>query len=222
MPLSVRIVALLLIFATRVCRGENGGGEALPKLNRYTPLGGIHPRGEGYSGIYPGFDGGSAVLLSEIALAAGTLDVAVPALAFKASPPGRAGRARRPSLLLRHGRFPNQVTKTLDGIAAIEFLAAEAVCGDDQHAFAADALAAQHAQAIEYRGMQRYRSRDVEAELHGGRDLVDVLATRAGSADEGKLDLALVERDAGGNDYHAPSVRGGASTHNQPCRTDIR
>src|SRR5215208_8439020 len=43
--------------------------------------------------------------------------------------------------------------------------------------------------------LERQRRRlDVEAELHGCRDLVDVLAAGSRRADEALLDLALVER----------------------------
>ena len=42
-------------------------------------------------------------------------------------------------------------------------------------------------------GQQRGRMADVEAQLHGRRQLVDVLAAGAGRADEILFDLALVE-----------------------------
>ena len=134
----------------------------------------------------------------EIGLAAAAaLDVAAPSLAFKPALAGCAGGTRRPPSLAGGGRLADQRNQALDGVAAIHLLAAEAVRRDDQHAVAAGALAGQHAQPLQHPWRQRCRARNVEAQLYRGGDLVDVLPPRAGSADEGKLDFVLVERDAG-------------------------
>src|SRR5277367_438580 len=50
--------------------------------------------------------------------------------------------------------------------------------------------------------VERGRTVDREAELHGGRDLVHVLAARAARADELLLELALVEGDRWGDGDH--------------------
>src|SRR5271168_3303806 len=50
--------------------------------------------------------------------------------------------------------------------------------------------------------VERGRAVDRESELHGGRDLVDVLAAGAARADEMLFELALVERDRGGDLDH--------------------
>jgi hypothetical protein len=46
----------------------------------------------------------------------------------------------------------------------------------------------------------------VEAELHGRGDLIDILPTRAGSADEFLMNFFLTDRDRAGNSNHALSV----------------
>src|SRR5450631_2156921 len=50
-------------------------------------------------------------------------------------------------------------------------------------------------------GRQRYKAR-IEAQLRGGRELVDVLSARSGSTDEADLDVVLVDREVAGNPQH--------------------
>ena len=52
---------------------------------------------------------------------------------------------------------------------------------------------------------QRRRAARVEAQLHGGRHLVDVLPARAGGADEAFLALALVDADTAVYDPSIPN-----------------
>ena len=47
---------------------------------------------------------------------------------------------------------------------------------------------------------------DVEAELHGRGDLIDILPARAGGADEFLMDFFLTDRDRAVNSTHAFSV----------------
>ena len=47
---------------------------------------------------------------------------------------------------------------------------------------------------------------DVEAQLHRGRELIDVLPARTGRADETFLDVALVDRDGAGDADHSANL----------------
>ena len=48
----------------------------------------------------------------------------------------------------------------------------------------------------------------IEAELHGRTDLIDILTSRAGGADELLMNFLLIDRDRASNSNHAFSVRG--------------
>ena len=69
-------------------------------------------------------------------------------------------------------------------VLAVTVLGTETLCIDDQHAFAGHAPVAAGQQARAQRLGQRRRAGHVEAQLDGGGDLVDVLATGAAGAHE--------------------------------------
>src|SRR5262249_23409249 len=77
---------------------------------------------------------------------------------------------------------------------AVAVLGAEALCADDEHAVLRQPAPREGLQPGAYRRRQRARTAHVEAQLDRRRDLVHVLAARAGSAHKALLQLVLVER----------------------------
>src|SRR6266700_3137597 len=73
---------------------------------------------------------------------------------------------------------------------------------DDEHALAREPPAGEPLEPLSNL-LRQIRSRDVEAQLDRGRDLVDVLAARSRGAQEALLDAALVDRNAGRDANHA-------------------
>src|SRR3954451_528112 len=123
--------------------------------------------------------------------------LAQPPLACALARPRRAARRRG-----RLGGAPDQVEEALLGVLAVALLGAVALGGDDQDAIAGQAAAGEALQALAHGLGQAGRAADVEAELDGGGELVDVLAAGARAADEALLQLALVEGDRVGDLDH--------------------
>ena len=94
---------------------------------------------------------------------------------------------------LRVGGAAEQAHEPLVRVGAVAVLRAESLRLDDDDAAAAHTPAGQGAQAHAHGVRDRRRARGVEAQLHGGRDLVDVLAAGARGGEERELDLALAE-----------------------------
>src|SRR5690606_15465743 len=104
--------------------------------------------------------------------------VAEAALLRCACGPCRHPRHRCTQSALDEGRQP------LARILAVAVLGAEALRLQHQHAIVGDAAVALGQQPFAHRFGQRRRARHVEAQLHRGGDLVDVLTARAAGADE--------------------------------------
>src|SRR5690348_3827162 len=81
----------------------------------------------------------------------------------------------------RLGGAADQVEEALQGVLAVALLGAVALGGDDQDAVAGKAATGEALQALAHRLGQAGRAADVEAELNGGGELVDVLAAGAGA-----------------------------------------
>src|SRR5579872_3053233 len=76
-------------------------------------------------------------------------------------------------------------------IPAVAFLGPVIAGADQNGAVRADTPASQRAQPRLHRRGQSLCSRQVESQLHRARDLVDVLSTRSGGADELELEILL-------------------------------
>ena len=78
----------------------------------------------------------------------------------------------------------DQFVQLCPGLSSIGLLRTVLAGRDDQHAFSRRALAGQRTEALPYVLGKRRRLADIEAQLDGGGDFVDVLAARAGGANE--------------------------------------
>src|SRR5690606_15371238 len=112
-----------------------------------------------------------------------------PPLARGTRRPGRHALARRLPAGFDEGGEP------LACVLAITLLGAEALGVDDQHALRGHPPVAAGQQPLAHRLGQGRRAGDVEAQLHRGGDLVDVLATGARRTHETLGDLRLRDVD---------------------------
>ena len=124
-------------------------------------------------------------------------------LGLQAAPLGREGGFRRAAVLGLPGSFPDQFHQSVDGVPAVSFLRPEPARRDDEHPVGRHPPPRQARQALADVFGQGGGARHVEAELHGGGDLVDVLAARPGGAYEVETDLALPDSDGSGDSDHA-------------------
>jgi ribosomal protein S9 len=62
---------------------------------------------------------------------------------------------------------------------------------DDQHAFLRGAIASHRQEALPYVVAKQARSADIEAQLDGGGNFVDVLAARTGGANKGHCQFGI-------------------------------
>src|SRR5579862_378439 len=134
--------------------------------------------------------------------AAQILDAAAAFLAFDAALARRFGRPGRPPLDRRDGGLADQADQAVERILPIAPLGAVALRDDDQHAVAGQPRAGEPLQSGAHVVGQRRRVPHVEAKLHRGRELVDVLPARPRRAHEAFFDFALVDRDAVGDVNH--------------------
>ena len=118
------------------------------------------------------------------------LTAPAPDLGFEAPPLRAERRPRRPPGLWRHGRLADQLQEPLEGVAPVRLLRAVTLGGEDQHAVRRQPPPRQALQPRADVVGKRGRVRDVEAKLHGGRELVDVLPARPRGPDEALDDLA--------------------------------
>src|SRR5262249_37757659 len=95
----------------------------------------------------------------------------------------------------RHGGAADQIDKTLAGVLAVALLGAVALGVDHDHAVAGEAFAGQALEPRAHVVGKARRAADVEAKLHGARELVDVLSAGTRSADEILLELVLADAD---------------------------
>ena len=94
------------------------------------------------------------------------------------------------------------------GVLAVAFLATVALGNDDDDALARQPMPSEPPQSLAHIFRERARARQVEAELHRARHLVDILAAGTGCADKAFLDLAVIEKQVTVNrDQHSASRR---------------
>src|ERR1700720_3210228 len=113
-----------------------------------------------------------------------------------------AGRPGGPARRRRHAGALDQLDEAVERILSVALLGAVTLRHDDQNAVAGEPAARQPFQPHAHVGGQRGRAAHVEAQLHGARELVDVLAARPGSAHEALLQLAFLDADAVGYPDH--------------------
>eukprot|EP01133_Synstelium_polycarpum_P010637 gene10637-12379_t len=99
------------------------------------------------------------------------------------------------------GGAEDQFHQALEGVGAVLFLGAVLLGLEDQYAFAGDAGVAQGQQAFLVE-VRQGRGRDVETQVHGAGDLVDVLTASALGADGCQLDLGVGEVHVVGYHQH--------------------
>src|SRR5918994_4233369 len=123
--------------------------------------------------------------------AASTLDLT--ALCFVLEPTllRRARRFRRAPHLRFDPRFLDHRGQAFHRVAPVVFLRAMALCRDDDHVLVREASTCKRAQPLSYTLRQCRPGIEVAAQLHGARNLVDVLTARSARADEAQLDRAL-------------------------------
>src|SRR5690606_24423362 len=125
----------------------------------------------------------------------------------------RARRLRRLARLALDERAIDELLQASQRRFPVLLLTTELLRLDDDDARGADAVVAQREQAILALLRQDTRSRDVELELDGRRNLVDVLAACTLRADRAPLDLVVGNLDvaAGAHTLSAASPRRAAS-----------
>src|SRR5262249_37890286 len=118
-------------------------------------------------------------------------------------------------------RTADQRDQPLQRVRAVTLLRAVAVGEDHHYAVLRQARAGELLQTEANRLGERRRAACIEAQLHGRRDFVDVLAARPGRADEALADLAIADRERVGDADHAhaagrAAVPGSASSAASP------
>jgi len=99
-------------------------------------------------------------------------------LGAERGPTGAAG--------FRHDlRAGDQFVQSPLGFGSIGFLRPVHAGRDDQHTVLRGAIAGQREEALPYVSGKRARLADIESQLDGGGNFVDVLAARTGSANKG-------------------------------------
>ena len=119
---------------------------------------------------------------------------AAPLLAFQALAPRARRNLRRLARPGRLARARQQRAQTLEGVIAVALLRAETVGLDEQDTVPCQPSPRDLTEALLHRGLEGRRIGYVEAQLHGARDLVDVLPARSPCAD--KAEVYLLIRDA--------------------------
>ena len=105
-------------------------------------------------------------------------------LGAERGPTGAAG--------FRHDlRAGDQFVQSRQGFGSIGLLRPVHAGRDDQHAVLRGAIAGQREQALPYVGGKSARLADIEAQLDGGGNFVDVLAARPGSANKGHREFGI-------------------------------
>src|ERR1700722_9451838 len=102
---------------------------------------------------------------------------------------GRLGWAarRRP-----HHRLAQEFEQAIDGVGAVALLGAETLGMNHDHAVLGHTASGEPVEPISGIGSKPDPA-GIEAQLRRGRELVDVLPARPGGADEGDLDVVLVD-----------------------------
>lgn len=90
--------------------------------------------------------------------------------------------------------FADQLGQATAGFLAVGGLASVLIDLEDQDASFRHAASSFHPEAAFLFGCQRAVRGDVKAQLHRAGDFVDVLTTGAGRADEGLIQLCLINR----------------------------
>lgn len=85
----------------------------------------------------------------------------------------------------------NEVSEALMSIAAILFLRPMPTRDEQDAAIFVETLTRKSSQSSLDALLERTRSGEIEAQLHGGGDFVDVLAAWAGRADEAQLEIGV-------------------------------
>ena len=91
----------------------------------------------------------------------------------------------------------HQIDEFLEGIVAVARLSAVPLRRNDEDAFPRETARGDPFEPRAHVGRERWRVPHVKAQLDRGRDLVDILPTWAGRANEALLDFAFVEGDLG-------------------------
>src|ERR1700674_292448 len=116
--------------------------------------------------------------------------------------PALARRARGFGGLARFGdseRAPDEVGEALLGLAAVVLLGAVVARDDEDRAVRVESPPAQSLEARLDAVREHRAALEIEAQLHRGCELVDVLATRARGAHERQRQLAVRNLDASGD-----------------------
>jgi hypothetical protein len=113
-------------------------------------------------------------------------------------------------------RPPQQTGEAFDRIPPILLLGAKAKGLDDQYPFCSHLPAGQSSEARQHPGANCRRVPGVETQMHGGCNLVYILAARPGTSHEFQFDFFLLDFDIVGDDNHIDSI----GTHCQEQRFD--
>jgi len=105
------------------------------------------------------------------------------------------------------GCLADQAHQSGNSVLAVLLLVAEPPAIDDKTAFLGHALSGQAGKAVPNVFGKRRGMGHIEAKLHGRGNLIDILTTGAGGADELLMNFFLIDRYRVGNSNHAFSVR---------------
>jgi hypothetical protein len=106
------------------------------------------------------------------------------------------------------GGAADQRDQAVERVLAVALLGAEAAGGDHDDAVLGQAAAGEARRPLAHLRRQGRGTGEVEAQLHRGRELVDVLSAGAGGADKAFLDLAVIEDHIAYYRYHGAAQRG--------------
>lgn len=120
---------------------------------------------------------------------------------------GRRDLGLAPRLGPMRGAF-HQRHEARQRFGAVALLGAVFVGADDDLALEGEAAPGELGQARAHVLRQVRMTVEAEAQLDGGRDLVDVLSARAGGADEAFREVALVQSQSGRHGNHGPECNG--------------
>src|SRR5215469_1613921 len=123
------------------------------------------------------------------------LQAAVDALVLDPLAHGGERRTDRQARLRLEGGAPQQLAQPRARVGAITLLRAEALCGDDQYAIAAQPLAGNGLEATAHVIVDAVGAIEIVMQLDRSRLLLHGLAARAGSEDEILVDRAFVDDD---------------------------
>lgn len=132
----------------------------------------------------------------------------MPSFALDNLSPRSKRRFREPPLFGWRCRGTDEIDHPLQCVLTVSFLGPEPLGGQNDHAIAGHPASSEGGEALKHGLRQSRAVGGIEAQLNSARDLVHVLPTGAGCANEVLGDLVLGKADGVGNAYHGSQTAG--------------